>query len=846
LKRIAVSTIHLLVLLFLLAVPAYAEDISSVTAVVNSDKLVTINGKIDGGAGKVVNILVSDPKGSVDYLNTCLSGPGGLFSVSYTMTNTATGRYTVTVSAAGVTNAVSTSFLFDHNSIEASAVLEGGSVKVAGTSGKGAGRLITVRIIAPDGTIEYAGYTMSGAGGGFKLSYKLANTQTGKYTVYVGAPGTGTPAVCYFLAGVKTEVKAGIDKQKLVTVDAVTSVPERPVSVRITDPNGKTEYLTGILTRKDGTFSISYAMENTAKGRYTVSVSAKGFDTPAVTEFFYGTGLVSLKISSGSFTPAFASEVLNYSATVDNPTGSVSVAPTAVNPASMILVNGSKVSSGSASNAISLSEGKNTIAVAVTEPDGTLTTYTVSVTRKAAEPVLSANSKLRSLTLTGASLNESFSASNLSYTANVPNSTASLTVKPATEDSSSTVKVNGKEVKSGQASQSIALNAGYNTISITVTAQAGNTQTYTITVKRAYNASLSGLQLSSGTLNPVFSQNTTSYTASVPNNVSSITVTPQAAEAAAVIKVNNTVVSSGSASQSISLNTGANTITVTVTAPDNTSKTYTITITRAISSNANLSNITLSTGTLSPAFAANVTAYTMSVPHNVTSISATPVLADNAATVVANGGTNLTVGSNTITITVTAQDGITVKTYTITANRAPSSNANLSGITLSTGTLSPAFAANVTAYTMSVPNTVTSLTVTPVLADNTATVTVAGGSNLTIGDNSITITVTAQDGITVNTYTITVTRLEEAPSYYVRVDGNFSYGNKITADKETAHAGEIVNLTIEPAEGYQMLEGTLRYLVATIDGTEWYLITGTSFIMPAADVMVTAVFEEIQ
>ncbi|GGH30957.1 cadherin-like beta sandwich domain-containing protein [Paenibacillus segetis] len=51
-----------------------------------------------------------------------------------------------------------------------------------------------------------------------------------------------------------------------------------------------------------------------------------------------------------------------------------------------------------------------------------------------------------------------------------------------------------------------------------------------------------------------------------------------------------------------------------------------------------------------------------------------------------------------------------------------SSSADLSDLTLSSGTLSPAFGAGTTSYTVSVDNSVSSLTVTSTTADPTATV----------------------------------------------------------------------------------------------------------------------------
>ncbi|OQP62138.1 hypothetical protein A3860_29765 [Niastella vici] len=98
------------------------------------------------------------------------------------------------------------------------------------------------------------------------------------------------------------------------------------------------------------------------------------------------------------------------------------------------------------------------------------------------------------------------------------------------------------------------------------------------------DATLSALAISAGSLTPTFSSSTTSYTASVANGISSITVTPTATNASAAITVNSTSVVSGNASAPISLAVGSNIITTVVTAPDGiSSQTYTITVTRAAS-----------------------------------------------------------------------------------------------------------------------------------------------------------------------------------------------------------------------------------------------------------------------
>ena len=111
------------------------------------------------------------------------------------------------------------------------------------------------------------------------------------------------------------------------------------------------------------------------------------------------------------------------------------------------------------------------------------------------------------------------------------------------------------------------------------------------------NASLSALTLGSGVLSPAFSVSTTSYTATVANNVTSTTVTATKAHANASIqiRVNNGTysdISSGSASSALDLNEGDNTIDIKVTAADGTTiKTYTIVVTREVPALASVSSI---------------------------------------------------------------------------------------------------------------------------------------------------------------------------------------------------------------------------------------------------------------
>lgn len=93
-------------------------------------------------------------------------------------------------------------------------------------------------------------------------------------------------------------------------------------------------------------------------------------------------------------------------------------------------------------------------------------------------------------------------------------------------------------------------------------------------------------------------------------------------------------------------------------------------------------------------------------------------------------------------------------------NKTKSADNSLASLTLSSGSLSPAFKYNVTNYTAEVANDVTSVVVSAKTSNANATVeSVKGGENLSIGANKIQIVVKAENGVTA-TYTITVTRKE--------------------------------------------------------------------------------------
>ena len=162
-------------------------------------------------------------------------------------------------------------------------------------------------------------------------------------------------------------------------------------------------------------------------------------------------------------------------------------------------------------------------------------------------------------------------------------------------------------------------------------------------------------------------------------------------------------------------------------------------------------------------------------------------------------------GGNSMYCVATARSALTggPNNWTITADGGPATGcatATLSSLSLSPGTLTPAFDAATTDYTATVATTITSTIITASTTNTAATIAITGTdadgtaltvnsttvSGLTIGDNIITVVVTAQDGATTQTWTLTVNRVP-APST----------GDFVTSWR-TSGAGESITI---PTEG---------------------------------------------
>ena len=129
-----------------------------------------------------------------------------------------------------------------------------------------------------------------------------------------------------------------------------------------------------------------------------------------------------------------------------------------------------------------------------------------------------------------------------------------------------------------------------------------------------------------------------------------------------------------------------------------------------------------------------------------------------------------------------------------------SSDASLSSLLLTGGTLDPAFSPAVTDYTATVPQSSSSVDVSATANDGNASFTINGSNNTTValavGDNTISIVVTAENGTTTLAYTIVVTRLTFAQEAYIKAsntdaDDRFGRSVALSGDGNTLAVGAV-------------------------------------------------------
>jgi hypothetical protein len=237
-----------------------------------------------------------------------------------------------------------------------------------------------------------------------------------------------------------------------------------------TAENGAFKKLAVITHVTDGNLTFGFRVNGNVNGLgYDFSYSPKGdagffkFDDFTLTEVSDVATLDNITLSSGSLDTVFSSKTTTYTAILP-------VGTTTVTPAAVVSVEGEIVSGA---GAVNVSSGTGSSTIVVKALDGTTTnTYTINYTVLS----LSNDATLSDLTFSDGALTPTFDPAVTTYTLLLPVGITTVTPYVITNDEKSSVSGDGI----------LALENGKGVSTIVVTAENGNTKTYTINYDQAY------------------------------------------------------------------------------------------------------------------------------------------------------------------------------------------------------------------------------------------------------------------------------------------------------------------------------------------------------------------------
>lgn len=177
---------------------------------------------------------------------------------------------------------------------------------------------------------------------------------------------------------------------------------------------------------------------------------------------------------------------------------------------------------------------------------------------------------------------------------------------------------------------------------------------------KASDKALKTLEVTPEGLDPEFDPETTSYTLNVGADVEKLEIKAAPNDEKATVEITGNE----------SLVAGDNAVKITVTAQDGTTRIYTINVKKGEATTLGLSSLKINGYTLSPKFSSNVYEYKINVlDPNITKLDVLATANVENAKVEVTGNTNLVKGENTITITVTSEDGKEKVIYQILVNK---------------------------------------------------------------------------------------------------------------------------------------------------------------------------------
>ena len=275
----------------------------------------------------------------------------------------------------------------------------------------------------------------------------------------------------------------------VVQGDDAPDLPGHQVNLRDANPNGASETAIAIAVRRYNRHSYSYM------NLYFVRITR-----PVLTAT--DASLSSLAVADATIDPGFTSEGTAYTTTVNANVSVVTLDLETGDDAATVSVSPADANPDADGWQIPVAVGANTVAITVTAGDiSTTRTYTLTVTRNSLEME---SPQLASLSVAGATLYPVFNEDTLSYAVVVGQDQAQATIAAASETEGSQVTIDPTDQDTALEGHQVDLEAGRNTIAITVTATDGTTvREYELTVFRTPAAANTAgfLQVDAGWVN---------------------------------------------------------------------------------------------------------------------------------------------------------------------------------------------------------------------------------------------------------------------------------------------------------------------------------------------------------
>jgi len=485
--------------------------------------------------------------------------------------------------------------------------------------------------------------------------------------------------------------------------------------------------------------------------------------------------------------PIFQSNTFLYNETVGYDTETTTIVATAASSAATITVNGVSVISGTESQTVPLTVGLNSIVIVVTAEDNiSQSTYQLNLTRKG-----NYDSQLIALDVNVGTLSPEFNKNVFNYSAEVAFSVLTAEITPYASDVNVSAIYINNQLTTSSITTTVNLGGsisnktwlGTTTFAIVIFAEdEETTSTYNLSITRrpSTDSLLSFLSVTTATilssppltLTPSFDPQIFNYYLPVTFDTDRIILatTPRYALANVVYErpPNEQTTST------YTLYVGINPIPILCVAADGvTSSRYVLNVQRASSGlsrdsiltllEVNYGNITKTL--ISPPFSVAVPIFNIDVPYEIQTIKVKAIKSDSNAVITVNGDVlisgnfsdNIEVppGDSIIRVRVTAQDNATFSDYRINVNKIGSTDSKLKDLYVSSGQLDKNFNKDVTQYSVTVKNAISSVSLKPIVNNlqseiyvNNLFVPVGAWSQpiaINVGENVINVIINAGD-----------------------------------------------------------------------------------------------------